>query len=110
MQMQMLLNKYKWPVIASIFSALTLISVSYVSNSDANTYSWLLVTVLSETGLIYSYLQMLQTHDIISGFSVVKILSILIALLPSVVFLGVELTNKKIVGLLFAFIAIYLLV
>ena len=98
--------KYKWAVIASIFSALTIISIDYVSDS----YYWLLVTIFSETGLIYSYLKMLQTNDIISGFSLVKILSIIIVLFPGVALLGVKLTNKKIVGLLFAFIAIYLLV
>jgi hypothetical protein len=39
-----------------------------------------------------------------SGFSLVKIISILIVL-----FLKVQLTNKKIVGLIFAILSIYLL-
>jgi hypothetical protein len=44
-----------------------------------------------------------------SGFSLVKIISILIVLFPSILFLKVQLTNKKIVGLIFAILSIYLL-
>lgn len=98
---------YKWLLIASFFSALTIISIKY-SLKNKNKYL-LLVTTLSEIGLIYSYIQMLQTGDILTGFSLVKIISILIVLFPSIMFLEVELTNKKIIGLIFAFIAIYLL-
>ena len=98
---------YKWLLIASFFSALTIISIKY-SLKNKNKYL-LLVTTLSEIGLIYSYIQMLQTGDILTGFSLVKIISILIVLFPSIMFLEVELTNKKTIGLIFAFIAIYLL-
>lgn len=52
---------------------------------------------------------MLQNGDILTGFSLVKIISILIVIFPSIMFLDVELTNKKIIGLIFAFVAIYLL-
>ena len=52
---------------------------------------------------------MLQNGDILTGFSLVKIISILIVLFPSILFLDVELTNKKIFGLIFAFVSIYLL-
>ena len=51
----------------------------------------------------------IQNGDILTGFSLVKIISILIVLFPSIMFLDVELTNKKIFGLIFAFTAIYLL-
>lgn len=98
---------YKWLLIASFFSALTIISIKY-SLKNKNKYL-LLVTTLSEIGLIYSYIQMLQTGDILTGFSLVKIISILIVIFPSIMFLDVELTNKKIIGLIFAFVAIYLL-
>lgn len=98
---------YKWLLIASFFSALTIISIKY-SLKHKNKYL-LLVTTLSEIGLIYSYIQMLQFGDILTGFSLVKIISILIVIFPSIMFLDVELTNKKIIGLIFAFVAIYLL-
>lgn len=101
------LTLYKWLLIASFFSALTIISIKY--HLKYPNHFLLLVTVLSETGLIYSYIQMLQYGDILTGFSLVKIISILIVLFPSIMFLGVELTNRKIVGLIFAFLAIYLL-
>ena len=98
---------YKWLLLASFFSALTIISIKYHLKYP-DTYL-LLVTVLSEIGLIYSYINMLQNGDILTGFSLVKIISILIVLFPSILFLSVELTNRKIIGLIFAFIAIYLL-
>ena len=98
---------YKWLLIASFFSALTIISIKYHLKYPDKYL--LLVTVLSEIGLIYSYIQMLQNGDILTGFSLVKIISILIVLFPSILFLSVELTNRKIIGLIFAFIAIYLL-
>ena len=60
-------------------------------------------------GLIYSYIQLLQQRDILTGFSLVKIISIILVLLPSLLFLHVKLTTEKIIGLLFAFIAMYLL-
>ena len=54
---------------------------------------------------------MLQTGEILTEFSLVKIISILIVLFPSIMFLEVELPKgyKKISGLIFAFKAIYLL-
>lgn len=100
-------TKYKWLFIAAFFSALTIISLKYYSFHSYN--YWLLVTILSEIGLIYSYIQLLQESDIVTGFSLVKIMSILLVLLPSLLFLNVKLTNEKIIGLLFAFIAMYLL-
>ena len=98
---------YKWLLLSSFFSALTIISIKY-SLQYKNKYL-LLVTTLSEICLIYSYINMLQNGDILTGFSLVKIISILIVLFPSIMFLDVELTNKKIFGLIFAFTSIYLL-
>ena len=98
---------YKWLLLSSFFSALTIISIKY-SLQYKNKYL-LLVTTLSEICLIYSYINMLQNGDILTGFSLVKIISILIVLFPSIMFLDVELTNKKIFGLIFAFTALYLL-
>jgi multidrug transporter EmrE-like cation transporter len=102
-----LLKKYKWLFLASFFSALTFISVKYHLKYP-NKYI-LIITFFSEIGLIYSYIKLLQSDDFLSGFSLVKIISILIIILPSVIFLNEKLTIKKILGLVFAIIAIYLL-
>ena len=107
MSLHLYYTKYKWLFMAAFFSALTIISLKYYS---VHSYTYLLlVTILSEIGLIYSYIQLLQQRDILTGFSLVKIMSILLVLLPSLLFLNVKLTNEKIIGLIFAFIAMYLL-
>lgn len=98
---------YKWILIASFFSALTIISIKYYLIEE-NIYL-LLITILSEIGLIYSYIQMFENYNLLIGFSLVKIISILIVLIPSILFLNVKLTNTKIVGLIFALVSIYLL-
>ncbi len=101
------IKKYKWLLVAASLSALTITLIKYYLEYTNNIL--LLVAVLSELVLIYSYFQMLQTIDILTGFSLVKIISILIVLFPSILFLKVQLTNKKIFGLIFAILSIYLL-
>lgn len=101
------IHKYKWLLIAAIFSAITIISIKYHLIYPGEYI--LLVTLLSEVGLIYSYIQLLQLENILVGFSLVKILSILIVLISSLLFLDVKLTNRKILGLLIAFVSLYLL-
>lgn len=98
---------YKWILIASFFSAITIISIKYYLIEE-NIFL-LLITILSEIGLIYSYIQMFENYNLLIGFSLVKIISILIVLIPSILFLNVKLTNTKIVGLIFALVSIYLL-
>ena len=101
------IQKYKWLLIASCFSALTIIMVKhYKQNLN---YLSLLVVGLSEFGLIYSYIELLEKGELVTQFSLVKIISILIVLIPGIVIFGTELTMKKIIGLLFGIIAIYLL-
>ena len=97
----------KWLLLASFFSALTIILVRYYLKY--NNKIILLLTFLFDMGLIYSYIQLLQKGDLITDFALVKIISILIVLLPSIMFFGSILTMKKIIGLIFGIIAIYLL-
>jgi len=98
---------YKYVLLASFFSALTIISIKLFVKYT-NIY-FLLLVALSDIALVYSYFNMLQKGDILTEFSLVKIISILIVLFPSIMYFDVELTNNKIIGLIFAFVAIYLL-
>lgn len=99
---------YKYLLLASFFSALTMISVKLFVKYT-NIY-FLLLALLSDIGLVYSYINMLQQKaDILNAFSLVKIISILILLFPSIIYFDTELTNNTIIGLIFTFIAIYLL-
>jgi multidrug transporter EmrE-like cation transporter len=107
MFIQNFLQTYKWLLIASFFSALTILMVKQYENST--NYLYLLVVALSELGLIYSYIELLQKGELVTQFALVKIISILIVILPSIMFFGSELTTKKIIGLMFGMIAIYLL-
>jgi multidrug transporter EmrE-like cation transporter len=97
----------KWLLIGSFFSALTVILIKYYENN--NNILFLLVAVLSEIGLIYSYIQLLKNTDILTQFTLVKIISILMLVIPSIILFGNVLTIRKIFGLIFGIIAIYLL-
>ena len=97
----------KWLFIASFFSALTVIIIKQYKKTANN---WLLlVTALSETGLIYSYIKLLKNDDILTQFALVKIIAIIMIIAPSILLFGSEVTTNKIIGLIFAIIAIYLL-
>ena len=100
-------KKYMWLLIAAFFSALTILTVKYYTNIS-NKYI-LLVTILSEVGLIYSYIQVLESGDLLSEFSLIKIFAILIVIIPTILFFKEKITIKKVLGLILAFAAIYLL-
>jgi len=97
----------KWLFFSSFFSALTIIIIKQYEKTANN---WLLlVTALTETGLIYSYIKLLKNDDILTQFALVKIIAIIMIIAPSILLFGSEVTTKKIIGLIFAIIAIYLL-
>ena len=97
----------KWLFFASFFSALTIIIIKQYEKTANN---WLLlVTALTETGLIYSYIKLLKNDDILTQFALVKMVAIIMIIAPSILLFGSEVTTKKIIGLIFAIIAIYLL-
>ena len=96
-----------WLIITALFSAITVFAVKhYILKAN---YFYLLVAILSETGLLYSYTHLLQGDDIFATFSVVKILGIILVFIPSVVLFDNKLTNRKIIGLILAVVSIYLL-
>jgi len=101
------IQKYKWLIIASFFSALTILMVKQYEQTT--NYLYLLVVALSEFGLIYSYIELLEKGELVTLFALVKIISILIVIIPGIIFFGSILTTKKIIGLIFGLIAIYLL-
>ena len=97
----------KWLFFASFFSALTIIIIKQYEKTANN---WLLlVTALTETGLIYSYIKLLKNDDILTQFALVKMVAIIMIIAPSILLFGSEVTTNKIIGLIFAIIAIYLL-
>ena len=101
------IQKYKWLLLASFFSALTILMIKQYEKSI--NYVYLLVAALSEFGLICSYIQLLKKGEIITQFALVKIISILIVIIPSIIFFNSVLTTKNTIGLIFGMIAIYLL-
>ena len=97
----------KWLFFSSFFSALTIIIIKQYEKTANN---WLLlVTALTETGLIYSYIKLLKNDDILTQFALVKMVAIIMIIAPSILLFGSEVTTNKIIGLIFAIIAIYLL-
>jgi multidrug transporter EmrE-like cation transporter len=97
----------RWLMFSSFFSALTIIIIKQYEKTANN---WLLlVTTLSETGLIYSYIKLLKNDDILTQFALVKIIAIIMIIAPSILLFGSEVTMRQIIGLIFAIVAIYLL-
>jgi len=96
-----------WLLIGAFFSALTVILVKFYDNKHNNLF--LLGVFLSECSLIYSYVQLLKMDNILTQFSLVKIIAILLVAIPSILFSWTKLTTSKSLGILFGAIAIYLL-
>jgi hypothetical protein len=101
------IQNYIWLLITSIFSALTMIIVKNYYNTKMN---WLLLlAVVSECGLIFGYVNLLNYDDVLTQFSLVKILAIFLVAVPSILLAWSKLTISKIFGILFGVLAIYLL-
>jgi drug/metabolite transporter (DMT)-like permease len=94
-------------LVASVFSALIIITIKYYVLKSYNYL--LLVAVLLSCCLIYTYVELLQIYDTFVSFTLIKIISILLVLLSSSILFGSKLTMRKLVGLFFGFIAIYLM-
>jgi len=101
------IENYKWLLLSSFFSALTIIIIKYYDSFKNNWF--LLVALLSECGLIYSYIHLLEVGNILIQFSLVKIIAILLVAIPSILLAWTELTTSRIFGIIFGIIAIYLL-
>jgi drug/metabolite transporter (DMT)-like permease len=97
----------KWLFIASFFSALTILIIKFYERKPLH---WLLlVALISESIIVYSYIELLKMDDILTQFSLVKIISIIFVLISSILFFGNVLTYKKIIGLVFGILGIYLI-
>lgn len=97
----------RWIFIAAFFSAFTVLTIKHYEKNGGPLL--LLVALASEVALIYSYIQLLKSGDVLAQFALVKIISILIVVIPTTFFFGSVLTIPKIFGLIFGLIAIYLL-
>ena len=94
-------------MIGSILSGLGVLLVKYYMLHSSLLY--LLAAVLSSIALIYVYTILLRTGDVLIVFSVIKISSILLVAISSLLFFHSKLTIKKIVGLILGFGSICLL-
>jgi drug/metabolite transporter (DMT)-like permease len=101
------IQNYLWLIFSAFFGALTIVIVQYYQHVKKH---WLLVVaLLSEAILIYGYTHILQYSDILTQFSLVKIISIAMIAFASLFIFKNGLSNRKAMGLFFAMAAIYLL-
>ena len=97
----------KWLAIAAICSAMTVIIIKEYEKTSG---IWLLLGVgLSEFILIYSYIQLLKSDNIVSLFGLIKIIAMLLLVMSGILFFESKLTIKQGFGVFFSLIAIYLL-
>ena len=90
-----------------IFSASTVILIKYYIRYS--NYWFLLATILSEFLLIYSYINFLDSGILVVQFAIIKILSIILVAIPSLLFFDGVPPTKQIIGLLIGLLSIYLL-
>jgi len=98
---------YVWIIIASLFSTLFIAMIKLYDQGHNNLF--LLFAILSQFGSLYSYIRLLDYDDILTLFIVVKILAILLVTLIGILFFSYKLTNRKIIGIVFGIIALYLI-
>ena len=101
------IQNYKWLLTSSFFSVLAIVLVKYYSNFKNN---WLLIlALLCECVILYSYVQILNYGDILTQYALVKIIAILLVSVPSILLAWTKLTISKAFGIIFGIVAIYLL-
>jgi hypothetical protein len=101
------IQNYLWLLITASFSALTMILVKYCYTYKIN---WiLLLAVVSECGLVFGYMKILKYDDVLTQFSLVKIIAIMLVAIPSIFLAWTKLTISKVFGILFGIAALYLL-
>lgn len=104
------MQNYAKIILIMIGSILSACGILLVKNYMLHSNLWyLLAAVLSSIALIYVYTILLRTGDVLIDFSVIKISSILLVAIPSLLFFHSKLTIKKIVGLILGFASICLL-
>jgi uncharacterized membrane protein len=94
-------------ILATIASTLTIVFIKeYINKKDT---IYLLLTILSEALLIYSYLNIFNIKDVSNYYSYIKIMSILLVSFYGFLLLNEPITNNKILGLTFGLLSIYFL-
>jgi hypothetical protein len=101
------ITQYKWAFIASLCTALSITMVKLYDMHDH--YLFLLVSLLCQFGLVFSYLQLLRTADILTMFTFIKIVAIIMVVFIGILFFHSKLTVKKTIGILIGMLAIYLI-
>jgi hypothetical protein len=94
-------------VLATIASTLTVVFIKEYINRKEPVY--LLLTILSEALLIYSYLNIFNIKDVSNYYSYIKIISILLVSFYGFLLLNEPITNSKILGLTLGLLSIYFL-
>jgi uncharacterized membrane protein len=101
---------YFWIITASIMAACVPIVITFYIKSKK--LIWLVISFILFLFLIYAYYKIFNNGDglkLTSYYLTIKVLSILIIFLTSVIFFEEIFTYKKILGILLAILAIYLL-
>lgn len=76
---------------------------------NTNKLYFLFLTLSAYILLIKTYLIVFKDHDIITTFISIKILSDIFVIMSSVLFFKETLNIKKIIGILIAFVSVYLI-
>ena len=98
---------YKWITISSFCSALPIIFIKLFFISD---YNWfILFAFIFQLMATVSYIKLFSMGDILLLFVLVKLFSVLIVFIASIIFFKTKLTIRKILGISFAIASIYLL-
>ena len=98
---------YKWVTISSFCSALPIIFIKLFFIFDYN--SFILIAIFFQLAATVSYIKLFSMGDILLLFVLVKLFSVLIVFIASIVFFKTKLTLRTILGISFAIASIYLL-
>jgi multidrug transporter EmrE-like cation transporter len=96
-----------WIFIASIFASSAVICLQMYTKEKNN--MWLVLSLLSYCMLMYSYINLFLNFNIVIVYPFVKIISILLVVLSSLLFFNSQLNIKIGFGILFGLISVYLL-
>lgn len=96
-----------WLLYCAFCAAISIIFVKYFVNT--NKYIYLILAIISEIGIIYGYVHMLKYSTMLVQYTLVKLLSIVLVFLASILLFKTEITWKKSIGIILAIIAILLL-
>lgn len=96
-----------WYSVCAIASAIPIPFIKKYTKTNHN--MWIILAIMSYILLIYSYMQILQDHNISILYPTLKIVSIIIVILIGIIFFNDNLDIRSIFGLLFGITSIYML-